>query len=86
MENKEVQELFYFLNPALKLPSRKTLGGRILNAESKDLQIEMVQKLKADSVGVTLTFDGWTNVLNQNILGSIFIISEIGRASCRERV
>ena len=36
----------------------------------------MEQKLKADPVGVTLTFDGWTNVLNQNILGSVFITSE----------
>ena len=36
----------------------------------------MKQKLKADIIGVTLTFDGWTNVLNQNILGSVFITSE----------
>ena len=36
----------------------------------------MVQKLKNDSIGVTLSFDNWTNVLNQNILGSVFITSE----------
>ncbi|CAB4414072.1 unnamed protein product [Rhizophagus irregularis] len=76
VENKEVQELFHFLNPALILPGRKTLGGRILNDESKILENEMTKKLMNDSVGVTLAFDGWTNVLNQNILGSVFITSE----------
>ncbi|GBC24452.2 ribonuclease H-like domain-containing protein [Rhizophagus irregularis DAOM 181602=DAOM 197198] len=76
VENKEVQELFHFLNPALILPRRKTLGGRILNDESKILENEMTKKLMNDSVGVTLVFDGWTNVLNQNILGSVFITSE----------
>jgi len=58
VENKDVQNLFYFLNPALKIPKRKALGGRILNEESKALQNEMKQKLKADIIGVTLTFDG----------------------------
>ena len=76
MENKEIQDLFYFLNPALKLPGRKALGGRILNNESKILENEMSQTLKDDPVGITLSFDGWTNVLNQNILGSVFITSE----------
>ena len=36
----------------------------------------MKQKLKADIIDITLTFDGWTNVLNQNILSLIFIILE----------
>ena len=58
MENKEVQELFHFLNPALKLPGRKALGGRILDDESKALENEMTQILKNDSVEVTLSFDG----------------------------
>src|SRR5207237_531824 len=76
VENKEVQELFYFLNPALKLPGRRVLGERVLDDESKALENEMTQVLKNDTVGVTLSFDGWTNVLNQNILGSVFITSE----------
>lgn len=76
VDNKEVQELFHFLNPAIKLPGRQALGGRILNNEIKILKTEMEQKLKSDSVGVTLSFDGWTNVLNQNILGSVFITSK----------
>jgi hypothetical protein len=76
VENKEVLELFHFINPALKLPGRKALGGTILKAEAQDLQTEMARKLRADSVGITLSFDGWTNVLNQNLLGTVFITSE----------
>ena len=76
VENKEIQELFYFLNSALKLLGRKALGGRILNNESKILENEMSQTLKDDPVGITLFFDGWTNILNQNILGSVVITSE----------
>ena len=52
------------------------MGGRVLDDESKALENEMTQTLKNDSVGVTLSFDGWTNVLNQNLLGSVFITSE----------
>ncbi len=44
------------------------MGGRVLDDESKALENEMTQTLKNDSVGVTLSFDGWTNVLNQNLL------------------
>jgi hypothetical protein len=58
------------------LPGRKALGGTILKAEAQDLQTEMARKLRADSVGITLSFDGWTNVLNQNLLGTVFITSE----------
>ncbi|CAB4432851.1 unnamed protein product [Rhizophagus irregularis] len=57
VENKKIQELFHFLNPALILPGRKTLGGHILNDKSKILENEMTKKLMNDSVGVTLAFD-----------------------------
>ncbi|GES91435.1 ribonuclease H-like domain-containing protein [Rhizophagus clarus] len=57
VENKEIQELFYFLNPALKLPGHKALEGRILDDESKILENEMTQKLKDDPIGITLSFD-----------------------------
>ena len=32
--------------------------------------------LKEDPVGVTLTFDGWTNVKNEQLLGAVLISSE----------
>ncbi|CAG8457967.1 41452_t:CDS:2 [Gigaspora margarita] len=51
-------------------------GGRILNNEVKKYNINMVTKLKNDFVGPTLIFNSWTNVVNQNIMGSVFIISK----------
>lgn len=45
-------------------------------AEAQDFQTDMVQKLRADPIGVMLSFNEWTNILNQNFLSIIFIISE----------
>ena len=36
----------------------------------------MQEALREDSVGVTLTFDGWTNVKNEQLLGVMIITSE----------
>lgn len=68
--------MFYFLNPTLKLPHRKQLGGKILKDTSEDIIKSIETKAKADLVGVTLTIDGWTNVVNQNLLGSVLITSK----------
>ncbi|CAG8725580.1 5978_t:CDS:1, partial [Scutellospora calospora] len=57
VQNREVQKLFQFLNPTLKLPGRRALGRRILNCEIKDLDNNMMIKLKNNSVGSTLAFD-----------------------------
>jgi len=51
------------------------------DASSFDLCVEKVDDtmkiaLKEDSVGVTLTFDGWTNVKNEQLLGAVLISSE----------
>ena len=54
VENKEVNELFSFINPTIKLPGRQALGGRILNNEVKSLQLQLENKIKNDPVGVTL--------------------------------
>ena len=32
--------------------------------------------LKEDQIGVTLTFDGWTNVRNEYLLGAVIITSD----------
>ncbi|KAF0524717.1 hypothetical protein F8M41_014981 [Gigaspora margarita] len=36
----------------------------------------MITKLQNDLVGPTLTFNGWTNIVNQNIKESVFISSK----------
>jgi hypothetical protein len=76
VENEDSQEMFNFLNPTLRLPHRKRLGGQILKDASKDIIKSIEKKAKADSIGVTLTIDGWTNVVNQNLIGSVLITSK----------
>src|SRR5438067_1304625 len=73
--NPETCELFEFLNPTINLPSWYVLSNRILNNERVNFITSREQKLKEDSIGVTLAFDGWKNILNQNIFGLLFILS-----------
>jgi hypothetical protein len=72
----EAKQLFDFLNPFLKLPDRRLLGEKILKKAVENADEIMDNALKEDPVGVTLTFDGWTNVKNEQLLGSVLITSE----------
>jgi hypothetical protein len=72
----EAKELFEFLNPFLKLPDRCVLGGDILKEAVAEADNAMEIALKEDPVGVTLTFDGWTNVNNEQLLGTVLLTSE----------
>ncbi|CAG8559322.1 18206_t:CDS:2 [Cetraspora pellucida] len=51
------------------------LSNRILDAERINYIKSQEQKLKEDSIGVTLAFDGCKNILNHHIFGSLFILS-----------
>ncbi|GBC06624.1 hypothetical protein RclHR1_06990004 [Rhizophagus clarus] len=75
IENQATLDLFEFLNPNLILPGRKTLSTRILKDETDNLDVLRDEKLSCDKIGVMLAFDGWKNVLNQHIFGSLFITS-----------
>jgi len=68
--------LFEFLNPFLKLSDCRSLNGEILkDAVSKgDKAMEIV--LKEDQISITLTFDGWINVRNEQLLDVVIMISE----------
>jgi len=76
VNNPEAKELFDFLNPFLKLPDRRTLGGRILKQTMAETDKAMEIALKDDPVGVTLCFDGWTNVRKEQLLGTVLITSD----------
>src|SRR6266496_5163593 len=76
VNNPEAKELFNFLNPHLKLPDRCELEGNILTKAVEKTDDAMNIALKEDPVGVTLTFDGWTNVKNEQLLGAVLITSE----------
>lgn len=72
----EAKELFDFLNPFLKLPDRRVLGGDILKQVVDKADEVMEIALKEDPIGATLTFDGWTNVKNEQLLGTVLLASE----------
>ena len=67
--------MFEFLNPLIKLPDRHTLGGKILNNAVSEGDKVMHIALKEDIIGVTLTFDGWTNINNEQLLGVVIMTS-----------
>ena len=68
--------MFEFLNPLIKLPDRHTLGGKILNDAVSEEDKVMHIALKEDIIGVTLTFNGRTNVNNEQLLGVVIMTSE----------
>jgi hypothetical protein len=76
VNNPEVIELFKFLNPQIKLPDRKTLSTEILSDVVKDFDAMMLEKLVLDRIGITLSFDGWTNVREQELMGTVLMSSE----------
>ncbi|GBC16218.2 hypothetical protein RIR_jg32060.t1 [Rhizophagus irregularis DAOM 181602=DAOM 197198] len=76
INNLEVIELFKFLNPQIKLPDRKTLSNEILDEAVKEFDIKMLEKLVLDRVGITLSFDGWTNVCEQELMGTVLTSSD----------
>ncbi|PKC50506.1 hypothetical protein RhiirA1_486165, partial [Rhizophagus irregularis] len=51
VNNPEAKELFDFLNPFLKLPDRRVLGGDILKQVVADADKAMETALKEDPVG-----------------------------------
>ncbi|RHZ81561.1 hypothetical protein Glove_118g2 [Diversispora epigaea] len=76
VNNPEVIELFKFLNPLIKLPNRKTLSDKILHEAVTDLNNTMIEKLESDRIGITLSFDGWINVREQELMGTIIMSSD----------
>ena len=76
VNNPEAIELFKFLNPQIKLPDRKTLSNEILGNAIKEFDVKMLEKLVLDRIGITLSFDGWTNVREQKLMGTVLTSSD----------
>ena len=66
VNNKEVIELFRFLSPQIQLPDRKTLSGKILHEAVIDLNNTMIEKLKSDRIGITLSLMDGSMSVNKN--------------------
>lgn len=75
LENKETQEVFRFIAPALKLPGRHAISNRILSKSANQLAVSIVEQAKGDAIGVTAAFDGWTNVKQEHLFGVVLINS-----------
>lgn len=76
VKNEETQAVFSFIAPGLKLPSRKKLGGKLLLNTSETFQENVLKIAQSDENGLTATFDGWTNIKQENIWGVVFITSK----------
>ncbi|GBB94004.1 hypothetical protein RclHR1_22700003 [Rhizophagus clarus] len=74
-ENQETKEVFNFIAPALKLPSRKRMSDRILPHATKMLKQSITKSAQNDKIGVTVTCDGWTNIKQEHLFGVVFITS-----------
>jgi hypothetical protein len=76
VNNSAIQAFFHWLNPKFKLPDRKQLSGSILDHAVN--KIEQLRQAKLNQIheqgGITLVFDGWKNVLKQELLGSMLIL------------
>jgi len=76
MENQETIEFFNFISPLLQLPNRKTLANEILKNSAENVQKNIEAAAKEDKYGVSISLDGWKNVIKQNILGLVITRSD----------
>ena len=76
IENEEVKSFFRWLNPNIRLPNRKALSGRILNDASLKHNHWIEQQAANSKYGVAVALGGWSNVVNEKILGVILITNE----------
>ncbi|CAG8831304.1 33505_t:CDS:2, partial [Racocetra persica] len=70
---EETLDLLNYLNLALQLkhnaiPSHQMLSGKLLNNTTNKLQDKTLKTMK-DAKAIILIFDGWKNIVKQNILG-----------------
>ncbi|RIA89529.1 hypothetical protein C1645_738555 [Glomus cerebriforme] len=71
VKNQEMIEFFNFISPLLQLPNQKTLADEILKNTAESVQNNIEAAAKEDKYGVSISLDGWKNVVKQNILGLV---------------
>ncbi len=76
VENQETIKFFNFIAPLLQLPNRKTLADSILKDSAEKVQKTIEAAAKEDRYGVSISLDGWKNVVKQNILGLVITRSD----------
>ena len=71
VENEDFCKWIKLLRPAYRLPNRYEVANRYLQLVYKEMRDEMIQALQAlasQSIRVTLTTNGWTNVNGESIM------------------
>ncbi|CAB4475586.1 unnamed protein product [Rhizophagus irregularis] len=76
VENQKTIKFFNFISPLLKLPNRKTLADELLKNSAERVQNNIEAAAKDDKYGVSISLDGWKNVVEQNILGLVITRSD----------
>jgi hypothetical protein len=76
INDPSTREFFHWLNPKLKLPDRKQLAGTILDQAIENIENLRKEKLNQvhEQAGITLSFDGWKNIVNQELLGIMMVL------------
>lgn len=76
IDNPSTLAFFNWLNPNLKLPDRKQLAGPILEKAIENIENVRQDKLNQihEQAGVTLSFDGWKNIINQELFGIMVVL------------
>ncbi|CAG8600159.1 1115_t:CDS:2 [Gigaspora rosea] len=69
-------EIDTFFRLLLQLPSRKTLADEILKNSAESIQNIIEVATKEDNYGVSVSLDGWKNIVKQNILGLVITRSD----------
>jgi hypothetical protein len=69
VENEEINRIFKFISPFLNYYQDKNYLAQSYNDSVKECQQEIENIAHADKIVVTISLDGWKNVLKQNILG-----------------
>ncbi|CAG8834941.1 37219_t:CDS:2, partial [Gigaspora margarita] len=75
IENPKVRELFHFISLYIKLPNQRSLSNCILINTTNEVQTIIKDLTCKDKIGITIAFDGWRNVVNQELIGIVFITS-----------
>lgn len=64
------REFFKLLKPDFSLPTRKTLGTKLLDEEYSKIKVEIDEKINEAQV-IHIALDGWTNIRNEPIVNII---------------
>ncbi|CAG8662633.1 17122_t:CDS:2, partial [Cetraspora pellucida] len=75
VEKKSSIAMLKYKNPNLVIPSHHTLEGHVIKNATQKLYLELALKAINDNIGVLLAFDGWKNILKQNIFETVLITS-----------